>query len=47
MGDKDLLYSTEKYTGYCVMTYIGKISEKKWMCVTDTLCYTPESNTTQ
>ena len=31
--DKDLLYSTENSTQYCVMTYMEKESEKEWIYV--------------
>ena len=31
--NKDLMYSTENYIQYSVMTYIGKESEKQWIHV--------------
>ena len=31
--NKDLLRSTGKSTHYCVITYMGKGSENKWICV--------------
>ena len=33
IGNKDLLRSTEKSNHYCVITYMGKGSENKWICV--------------
>ena len=33
IGYKDLLYSTGKSTQYCVITYMGKVSEKEWIYV--------------
>ena len=33
VGNKDLLYSTGKFTQYCVITYMGKESEKEWVYV--------------
>ena len=30
---KDLLYSAENATQYSVITYMGKESEKEWICV--------------
>ena len=43
-----LLYSTGKSTQQCVITYMGKESEKEWIYVyvTDLLCCTPEANKT-
>ena len=42
--NKDLLYGTENST-----RYMGKESEKEWryiyMYITESLCYTPETNT--
>ena len=31
IGNKDLLYSTEKSAQYCVITCMGKVSEKEWL----------------
>ena len=45
----DLLYSTGNSTQYSVTADMGKESKKRVvMCkrVTDSLCYTPETNTT-
>ena len=33
MISKDLLYSIGKSTQYSVVTYMGKESEKEWICV--------------
>ena len=33
MGSRDLLYHTGKSTRYCVITYVGKESEKEWIHV--------------
>ena len=43
-----LLYSTENYTQYFVITYKGKESEKEYIyvCITESLCYTCETKTT-
>lgn len=45
VSDKDLLYSTGKSTQPSVITYMGK---KMDLClgITDSLCGTPETNTT-
>ena len=46
---KDLLYSTRKSTQYSVMAYMGRESKKRvdiCICVTDSLCCTPATNTT-
>ena len=32
-GNNDLLYSRGKATLYCVVTYMGKASEKEWIYV--------------
>ena len=32
LANGDLLYSTENSTQYYVMVYVGKESERKWMC---------------
>ena len=46
--NKDLLYSKEKYTQQFVITYKRKESEKEdmYVCITESLCCTPETNTT-
>ena len=48
--NKDLLYSTGNSTQYSVMTYMGKNLKKEWIYIyihiTDSLCCTPETNTT-
>ena len=50
INDKDLLCSTGNYTQHLVITYNGKESEKEYMYVhmyvTESLCCTPETNTT-
>ena len=33
MGNEDLLYSTEKFTQYCEVSYIGKESEKEYIYI--------------
>ena len=46
---KDLLYSTGNSTQYSVITYMRKKSVKRMnmcICITDSLCYIPETNTT-
>ena len=43
---KDLLYSTGNSTQYSVMAFRGKESKKVYICITDSLCCTPETNTT-
>ena len=45
--NKNLLYSTGNSTQYSVMAYMGKESKKRVdICITDSLCCTPETNTT-
>ena len=46
ISNKDPPYSTGKSTKYCVITYMGKESEKEWIYVyiTDSLRCTPETN---
>ena len=46
--NKDLLYSTGNPTQYPVMAYMGKESKRVdiCICIIDSLCYTPETNTT-
>ena len=47
--NKDLLYNTGNSTQYSVMTYMGKESKKRvdiCIWITDSLCCTPETNTT-
>ena len=44
--NKDLLYNTENSTQNSVMTYKGKEPKKVDVCVTDSLCCIPETNTT-
>ena len=43
-NNKDLLYSTGKYTQYLVITYNGKESEKIYIYITESLCCIPETN---
>ena len=51
MTNKDLLYSTGNYTQYYVIIYKGKESEKEYIythiyiCITESLCCTPETYT--
>ena len=46
--NKGLLYSTGKYTQYLVINQNGKEYEKKYvyLCITESLCCTLETNTT-
>ena len=44
MCSYNLLYSTGNSTQHCVMVYMTK--EQVDMCITHSLCYTPETNTT-
>ena len=49
--NKDLLYSTRNYTQYLVITYNERETKKRlyiYICVyiTESLCCTPETNTT-
>ena len=54
VNNKDLLYSAGSYTQYLVITYNGKKSEKAYIhthiymcvCVSESLCCPPETNTT-
>ena len=49
INNKDLLQSTGNYIQYLVINYNGKESEKKnimHICITESLCCTPETNTT-
>ena len=52
MANGDLLYSTENSTQYSVINYVGKESEREWMCeytqsdITKSLCFTAEIITT-
>ena len=50
INSKDLLYSTGNYIQYLVITYSGKESGKEYihiyMYMTESLCCTPETNTT-
>ena len=48
ISNNDLLYSTVKSTQYSVITYMGRESEKEWISIfmTDSICYTPKTNTT-
>ena len=46
--NKNLLYSTGNSTQYSVMAYMGKESKERvdtYVCITDSLSYTPETNT--
>ena len=49
--NKDLLHSTGNYIQYLVINYNGKEPEKnihktEYICITESLCCTPETNTT-
>ena len=47
--NKDLLYSTENYTQYLVITYKGKESERRiyiYVCINESFCCTLECDTT-
>ena len=48
INDKVLLYSTGNYSQYPVINHNGKEYEKEcvYICVTESLCCTAESNTT-
>jgi len=48
MANETLLYSTENSTQYAEIIYMGKESEKEWMCVYVYLnhCCTAENITT-
>ena len=46
MTNKDLLYMTGNSNQDFVITYKGKKSEKKYVCITESLYYTLETNTT-
>ena len=48
INNKVLLYSTGNYIQYPVINHNGKEYEKEYVCVcvTESLCYTPEINTT-
>ena len=49
IANKDLLYITENSTQYYIITYMGKESEKNgdiYLYITESLCCTPETNTT-
>ena len=49
VNNKHLLYSTENYTHHFIRTYNRKKSEKEYIhtyvCITDSLCCIPETNT--
>ena len=44
--NKGLLYSTGNYIQYLVITYDGKESEKEYIYIAESPCYTPEPDTT-
>ena len=46
INNKVLLYSTGNCTQYLVIIYRGKESGKEYICITESLCCTPETNTT-
>ena len=39
-----IINGTGDSTQYSVITSMGKESEKEWICITDSLCGTPETN---
>ena len=41
--NKDLLRSTGNSSQYFIIAYIGKESEKEYVGITESLCYTPEA----
>ena len=43
--NRDLLQSTGNCIHYLVITCNGKESEKEEICITESLCYVPETNT--
>ena len=45
-NNKVLLYTTGNYIQYPVINHNGKEYEKVYMCITESLCYTTEMNTT-
>ena len=50
--NKDLLYSTGNDTQYLIITYNGRKDKKRihisiYICITESLCCTPETNTLQ
>ena len=46
INNKVLLYSTGNYIQYLTINYNEKESEKKYICITESLCCIPETNTT-
>ena len=46
MANGDLLSSTGNSIQYSVITYMGKESEKEWICIIESLCCTAEIITT-
>ena len=45
INNKVLLYSTGYYIQYYLITYNGKESGKGYICISESLCCTPETNT--
>ena len=45
-NSKVLLYSTGNYIQYPVINHNGKEYEKEYICITESLCCTAETNTT-
>ena len=46
INNKVLLYSTGNYIQYPMINHNGKEYEKEYICITESLCYTAEINTT-
>ena len=44
--NKDRLYGTGNYTQYFAITYMEKEPKRKYICITESLYYTSETNTT-
>ena len=44
INNKVLLYSTGSYIQYPVISHNGKEYEKEYICITQSLCCTPETN---
>ena len=40
---KKVFKKEEQYSQYLLITYNGKESEKEYVCITESLCWTPET----